>query len=182
MEQLTDEEILEMYGVEDSRNMALHHLVKKYEERLYWHIRRMVMDHDDTHDILQDTFVKVWRGLASFRGDSRLYTWIYRVGTNECIDFLNKKKRQNIMSSDHAGYRMSRSLESDNFFKGDEIQLKLQKAILTLPEKQRIVFNMRYYDETPYDMMSEILDTSAGALKASYHIAAKKVEDYLLNH
>ena len=118
MEQHTDEEILAMYRIEDSRNMALHYLVKKYQERLYWHIRRMVLDHDDTHDILQDTFVKVWKGLANFREDSKLYTWIYRIGTNESIDFLNKKKRQNIMSSDHAGYRMSKSLESDNYFKG----------------------------------------------------------------
>ncbi len=181
MQEYTDEEIMEMYRKEDSRNMSLHHLIKKYEVRLYWHIRKIVIDHDDTDDVLQNSFIKVWKGMGNFNEDSKLYTWLYRIATNESIDFLRKKKRANLVSIHPIEYELGKNLESDNYFKGDEIQMKLQKAILTLPEKQRIVFNMRYYDETPYKEMSEILETSEGALKASYHIAAKKIEEYLLN-
>lgn len=182
MEQHTDQEIIEMFRNEESRNMAVHFLIKKYQQRLYWHIRKIVLNHDDTDDVLQNTFIKAWKGLENFKEDSKLYTWLYRIATNESITCLRQKKQQNSTSLDSIEGTLSKNLESDHFFKGDEIQLKLQKAILTLPEKQRIVFNMRYYDETPYDEMAEILETSAGALKASYHIAAKKVEEYLINH
>ena len=177
----SDEEILELFRSETSRNMSLHYLITKYQEKLYWHIRKIIIDHDDTHDVLQNTFIKTWKGLGNFKADAKLYTWLYRIATNESISFLRQKKQQNI-SIDTIENHLSRTLESAPFFKGDEIQMKLQKAVLTLPEKQRIVFNMRYYDETPYDEMSEILETSAGALKASYHFAAKKVEEYLLSH
>lgn len=180
MQEYSDEEILEMYRDEGSRNMSLHYLIKKYQVRLYWHIRKIVIDHDDTDDVLQNCFIKVWKNMGGFKEDSKLYTWLYRIATNESIDWLRKKKRANLVSINTIEFELGKSLESDPYYKGDEIQMKLQKAVLTLPEKQRIVFNMRYYDETPYKEMSEILETSEGALKASYHIAAKKVEEYLL--
>ena len=128
---------------------------------------------------LQNTFIKTWKGLAGFKQESQLYTWLYRIATNESLTFLKQKQRANTTSIHPIEYQLSKSLESDTFFSGDEIQLKLQQAILTLPEKQRLVFNMRYYNETPYEQMSAILDTSVGALKASFHIAAKKIEDFL---
>lgn len=181
MAQLEDKEILELFKSEKTRNTALTHLIDKYQKRLYWHIRKIVIDHDDSDDVLQNTFIKVWKGLENFREDSQLYTWIYRIATNEALTLLRQKQKANTTSLHPIEYQLSKSLESDNYFEGDEIQLKLQQAILTLPEKQRIVFNMRYYDETPYEKMSEILETSVGALKASYHIAAKKVEEFLIS-
>jgi RNA polymerase sigma-70 factor, ECF subfamily len=180
MQEHTDQELLVMFRDEQSRNMSVHYMIKKYQKRLYWHIRKIVIDHDDTDDVLQNTFIKAWKGMGNFKEESKLYTWLYRIATNESISFLRQKK--NHTSMDSIEDYLSKNLESDSFFKGDEIQMKLQKAILTLPEKQRIVFNMRYYDETPYDTMEEILETSSSALRASYHIAAKKVEEYLLNH
>ncbi|MCW3086218.1 MAG: polymerase sigma70 factor [Bacteroidetes bacterium] len=181
MQDYTDQELLEMYRDEPSRNMSVHFMIKKYQQRLYWHIRKIIIDHDDTDDVLQNTFIKAWKGMATFKEDSKLYTWLYRIATNESISFLRKKKQANLTSIHTLEDQLSKNLESDSYFKGDEIQMKLQKAILTLPEKQRIVFNMRYYDETPYDEMAEILETSASALRASYHLAAKKVEEYLKN-
>ncbi len=181
MQHHSDGELLAMFRDEQSRNMALHYLIKKYQQKLYWHIRKIVISHDDTDDVLQNTFIKVWKGLGNFKEESQLYTWLYRIATNESLTFLKQKQRANTTSIHPIEYQLSKSLESDNYFEGDEIQLKLQKAILTLPEKQRIVFNMRYYDEMPYEQMSEVLETSVGALKASYHHAAKKVEDFLLN-
>jgi RNA polymerase sigma-70 factor (ECF subfamily) len=176
-----DNLILELYRKESTRNDALARLIAKYQQRLYWHIRKIVIGHDDTDDVLQNTFIKVWKGLESFKGESRLYTWMYRIATNEALSLLRQKQRQRTSSIHPIEYELSRQLESDEYFTGDEIQLKLQQAILTLPEKQRLVFNMRYYDETPYEEMSEILETSVGALKASYHIAAKKIEELLVN-
>ena len=181
MQEHTDQEILELYRTEDSRSMSIHYLIQKYQQKLYWHIRKIVIDHDDTDDVLQNCFIKAWKGLDSFKEESKLYTWLYRIATNESITFLRQKKRANSTSLDSIEHTLSNSLESDSFFKGDEIQMKLQKAILTLPEKQRIVFNMRYFDEMKYDEMAEILETSVGALKASYHHAAKKIEEYLIN-
>jgi RNA polymerase sigma-70 factor (ECF subfamily) len=182
MPHYSDEEIITMYRDESSRNMALHNLIQKYQQKLYWHIRKIVISHDDTDDILQNTFIKIWKGLAGFKEESQLFTWLYRIATNESFTFLKQKAKANTTSIHPIEYQLSKSLESDVFFSGDEIQLKLQKAILTLPEKQRIVFNMRYYDEMPYEQMSGILETSVGALKASYHIAAKKIEDFLVSH
>jgi RNA polymerase sigma-70 factor (ECF subfamily) len=181
MQKYTDQELMDMFRNEDSRNMSIHYLIKQYQVRLYWHIRKIVIDHDDTDDVLQNTFIKAWKGMANFKGEAKLYTWLFRIGTNEAISFL-RTKRSNLTSIHPLEYHLSDTLSSDSFFEADEIQMKLQKAILTLPEKQRIVFNMRYYDETPYAEMAEILETSEGALKASYHIAAKKIEEILLNH
>jgi len=180
MQYYSDEDILNLYRDDSSRNMALHYLIQKYQQKLYWHIRKIVISHDDTDDVLQNTFIKTWKGLGGFKEESQLYTWLYRIATNESLTFLKQKQRANTTSIHPIEYQLSKSLESDAFFSGDEIQLKLQQAILTLPEKQRIVFNMRYYDETPYEQMSAILETSIGALKASYHIAAKKIEELLV--
>ena len=139
----------------------------------------MVHDHDDSNDLVQDTFVKVWKNLKNFRADSKLYTWIYKIATNEALTFLKKKKRKYLLPIIDYENILSQKLQNDNFFSGDEIQLKLQKAILTLPKKQRLVFNMKYFDEMKYDDMSEVLGTSVGALKASFHIAVKKIENYI---
>lgn len=182
MKSFSDEEILKMYRAETTRNTALQHLIEKYQQKLYWQIRKIVIDHDDADDVLQNTFIKIWKGLENFKEESQLFTWLYRIATNESLTFLRQKQKQNTTSLHPIEHQLSKSLESDQFFKGDEIQLKLQQAILTLPEKQRVVFNMRYYDEMPYEEMSEVLETSVGALKASYHHAAKKIEEYLVNH
>lgn len=181
MTQVDDKTILEQFRDEKTRNAALGHLIAKYQQRLYWHIRKIVIDHDDSDDALQNTFIKIWKGLENFKEESQLYTWIYRIATNEALGLLRQKQRKNTTSLHPIEYELSKNLESDQYFTGDEIQLKLQQAILTLPEKQRIVFNMRYYDEMPYERMSEILETSVGALKASYHIAAKKIEEILVS-
>ncbi len=179
MEHYSDKELLTQFRDLNSRNYAFSLILKKYQKRLYWHIRKILIDHDDTDDVLQNTFIKTWKALDNFKEESQLYTWLYRIATNEALGFLRQKSRANLTSIHPIEYQLSKSLESDHYFNGDEIQLKLQKAILTLPEKQRIVFNMRYFDEMPYEEMSEILETSVGALKASYHHAAKKIEDYL---
>ena len=142
-------------------------------------MRKIVIDHDDADDVLQNTFIKAWKALDTFKEESQLYTWLYRIGTNEALGFLRQKQRMNTQSIHPIEYQLSKSLESDVYFKGGAIQLKLQQAILTLPEKQRVVFNMRYFDEMPYEEMSAVLETSVGALKASFHHAAKKVEDFL---
>jgi RNA polymerase sigma-70 factor (ECF subfamily) len=179
--QVDDKTILELFKDEKTRNAALTHLISKYQQRLYWHIRKIVISHDDSDDVLQNTFIKIWKGLENFKEESQLYTWLYRIATNEALTLLRQKQKMQTSSIHPIEYELSKNLESDEYFTGDEIQLKLQQAILTLPEKQRLVFNMRYYDETPYEEMSQILDTSVGALKASYHIAAKKIEELLVN-
>ncbi len=176
-----DQDILDRYQNPTERNAALSLLIDRYQKRLYWHIRKIVILHDDADDVLQNTYIKVWKGLENFKGDSALFTWIYRIATNEALGFLRQKARQKTESLHPIEFLLSQQLESDPLFKGDLIQRKLQQAILTLPEKQRIVFNMRYYDEMPYEQMSEILETSVGALKASYHLAAKKIEESLKN-
>lgn len=182
MEGQQDEEILHLFSKEESREYAFSLLVKKHQKRLYWHIRKIVISHDDTDDVLQNTFIKIWKALPDFKGESQLFTWMYRIATNEALGFLRQKNKHPHTSIHPIEYQLSKSLESDNYFKGDDIQLKLQKAILTLPEKQRLVFNMRYYDELTYEEMSEVLETSVGALKSSYHHAAKKVESFLVEH
>jgi RNA polymerase sigma factor (sigma-70 family) len=180
--EIDDSNILSLFRSVETKNTALEHLITKYQKRLYWHIRKIVISHDDSDDVLQNTFIKIWKGLENFKEDSQLYTWIYRIGTNESINFLRQKQKRNTTSIHPIEYELSKNLEADSYFTGDEIQLKLQQAILTLPEKQRLVFNMRYYDEMPYEEMSQILETSVGALKASYHIAAKKIEEILVKH
>lgn len=179
MKEFTDKELLQQFENEGTRPNAFNHLVKKYQHRLYWHIRKMVVDHDDANDVIQNTWLKIWNGLSKFRSDAGLYTWMYRIASNESLTFLNKKKKKFLVPLADVENLLSQSLESDPYFTGDEIQLKLQKAILALPEKQRTVFNMRYYDEMKYEEISEMLGTSVGALKASYHHAAKKIEAFV---
>lgn len=176
----SDSDLLALFRTAE-RDAAFTQLVEKYQKRLYWHIRRMVIDHDDANDVLQNTFIKVWNGLENFREQSQLFTWLYRIATNECLTFLEQLKRRKAESFDNVEQILSNNLSTGKNFSGDEIEMKLQRAILTLPEKQRIVFNLRYYDEMPYEEMSKVLETSVGALKASYHHAAKKIEEHLLN-
>lgn len=154
-------------------------MVHSYQERLYWHIRKMVLSHEDSNDILQDVFMKAWNGLDNFRGDSQVSTWLYRIATNETLTFLASKRMKYINSLDEVEDVLLQNLQADTYFNGDETQLLLQKAILTLPEKQRLVFNMRFYEDLKYEEMSEVLGTSVGALKASYHHATKKIEQIL---
>jgi RNA polymerase sigma-70 factor (ECF subfamily) len=179
---LTDEELVIQFKVSDKRESAFTHIVKKYQQKLYWHIRRLVISHDDADDVLQNTFLKVWKGLENFKGESQLYTWLYRIATNESITFIQSKKRKYAESLDADNAYLQQSLRAEKHFNPLQAEWKLQQAILHLPEKQRIVFNLRYFDEMSYEEMSKILDTSEGALKASYHHAVKKVEDFLLNH
>ena len=178
-EETSDKELLEKFRIPDSRNYAFNQIVRKYQKRVYWHIRRIVIDHDDADDVVQNTFIKVWKGLDNFKEDSQLYTWLYRIATNESLTFLKQKKAHLNVPFGDVEYSLSNSLTDDNYFKGDEIQKKLQLAILTLPEKQRIVFNMKYFEEMKYEDMSQVLETSVGALKASYHHAVKKIELYI---
>ena len=180
MEEYSDKELLEKFRVESSRSYAFNLIVKKYQKRLYSHIRRIIIDHDDTSDVLQNVFIKMWKNLLGFKEDSQLFTWLYRVATNESLTFLKKKRTKFFIPLVDVEYQLSKTLEDDSYFKGDEIQLKLQKAILRLPEKQRIVFNMKYFEEIKYEEMSLILGTSVGALKASYHHAVKKIEQFVL--
>ncbi len=181
--QVEDSEILEKFSKENTRTEAFNLLLNKYQQKIYWHIRRMVIDHDDTDDLVQDVFIKVWNNLSTFRKDSQLFTWLYRIATNESISFLNRKKLRNSVSlNDHSeGLDLLETLAESPYFDGDKAQMKLQKALLSLPEKQRLVFNMKYFDDLKYEEISEILGTSVGALKASFHIAVKKLEQILVN-
>jgi RNA polymerase sigma factor (sigma-70 family) len=179
--QAEDEEILSKFRDEKTRNEAFNLLLKKYQQKIYWHVRRMVIDHDDADDIVQDVFIKIWKNLPGFRNDAQLYTWMYRIATNECITFLNKKKAKNNVSLDDVDFELADTLSGSDHFSGDQIQRKLQEAILTLPDKQRLVFNMKYFDDMKYEEMSDVLGTSVGALKASYHLAVKKIEAFITN-
>lgn len=177
-----DQELLVSFKDPVTKEHAFTCIIKKYQERLYWHIRRMVVDHEDANDVLQNMFIKVWRGLENFREDSQLYTWLYRIGTNEALTFLSaQKKRQSTSLSDEDNGLINK-LKSDEGFDANKLEWKLQMGIQSLPEKQRLVFSLRYYDEMPYHEMSKILDTSEGALKASYHHAAKKIEEFIINN
>jgi RNA polymerase sigma factor (sigma-70 family) len=178
----SDKELIGLFRKTESRDLAFNLIVRKYQEKLYWHIRKLLIDHSDTDDTLQNTFIKVWTGLDNFREDSGLFTWLYRIATNEALSFLNNKKRRFLLPLVNVEKQLSNSLKNDEYFNGDELQLKLQKALLTLPEKQRVVFNLKYFDEMKYEEMAEILETSVGALKASYHHAVKKIEKYILEH
>lgn len=177
-----DRELLQQFKQPELKEKAFTAIIKKYQEKLYWHIRRMVIDHDDANDVLQNVFIKVWNALANFREDSQLYTWLYRIATNECLTFLEQQKRKQAASFDEMESGLSNKIKADEGFDANRLEWKLQLAIQQLPEKQRIVFNLRYYDEMPYEEMSRVLETSEGALKASYHHAAKKIEDFILNH
>ena len=179
MDETSDKELLEQFQNEDTRTYAFNLLVRKYQKRLYWQIRKIVVDHEDANDVVQNVMIKVWKSLDNFRAESGLYTWLYRIATNESLTFLKSKRTKFFIPMVDVEQQLSNSLESDQYFDADEIQLKLQKAILALPEKQRLVFNMRYYDEMKYEEMSEVLGTSVGALKASYHHAVKKIEQFV---
>jgi RNA polymerase sigma-70 factor (ECF subfamily) len=166
-------------GDDSAQRKAFEQIVHFYSEKLYWHIRKMVLSHDDANDLLQNTFIKAWMSIELFRGEAKLSTWLYKIAINESITFLNKQRSANQVTIDDETMFLIDKVDTDPYFDGDAAQLKLQKAIVTLPEKQRQVFNLRYYDEMPYEKMSEILGTSVGALKASYHHAAKKIEELL---
>lgn len=177
-----DKTLIEDFKQPDLKEKAFTSIIKKYQEKLYWHIRRMVVTHDDANDVLQNMFIKVWNGLQNFREDSQLYTWLYRIATNESLTFLDQQKRKSSVSFSDVEEGLSNKIKADSNFDANRLEWKLQLAIQKLPEKQRAVFNLRYYDEMPYEEMSRVLETSEGALKASYHHAAKKIEDFILNH
>lgn len=179
MKTYNEEDIISRLQDQETCREAFGEVVKAYSEQLYWQIRRMVLSHDDANDVLQNTFIKAWDNIEYFRAEARLSTWLYRIAFNECLNFINKKRAHDQLSIDDADKEALSKLESDPYFDGDETQLLLQKAIHTLPEKQRIVFNLKYFDEMKYEDMSDIIGTSVGALKASYHHAVKKITDFL---
>ena len=176
---ISDEKILDLLAEGDTLEAGFRFLVSKYQEKLYWHIRRIVIDHHDTDDVLQNTFLKVYRYIDKFERKSKLYTWLYRIASNESITHINKKNKKRTIGIDDEEVSIGNKLEADPYFDGNEIQMKLVSAINTLPDKQKQVFNFRYYEEMTYADISGILGTSIGGLKASYHIAAKKIEAHL---
>ena len=179
---LSDSELLVEFRNPVTKEKAFTSIIKKYQEKLYWHLRRMVVDHDDANDVLQNVMIRTWNGLENFREDSQLYTWLYRVATNECLTFLEQQKKRAAVSLSDVESGLENKIKADQNFDGNKLEWKLQLGIQKLPEKQRIVFQLRYYDEMPYEEMSKVLETSEGALKASYHHAVKKIEDFILNH
>ncbi|MDN3723772.1 sigma-70 family RNA polymerase sigma factor [Aequorivita sp. SDUM287046] len=164
---------------EADKEAAFRELVSQYKERLYWQIRNMVLDHDDADDVLQNTFIKIFRNINSFKGESKLHTWMYRIAANESITFLNNKAKRNNTSIEAVKDNALRNLESDVYFEGDAIQLQFQKAIALLPERQRLIFTMKYFEDHTFEQLSQILDTSVGGLKSSYHIAVKKITQFI---
>ena len=176
-----DTELLLQFRDPETREKGFTSIIRKYQEKLYWHIRRMVITHDDANDVLQNVFIRVWNGLGNYREDAKLYTWLYRIATNECLTYLEQQKRKSAVPLSDVEEGLSNRVVADKFFDANKLEWKLQLAIQKLPEKQRVVFNLRYYDEMPYEEMSKVLETSQGALKASYHHAVKKVEEFILN-
>ncbi len=181
-EQQDDKELLIQFKNEATREAAFTAIIKKYQEKLYWHIRRLVVEHEDANDVIQNMFIKVWKNLDNFREDSQLYTWLYRIATNESLTYLEQQKKRSSVSLSDDENHLTNRIQADKHFDPSKLEWKLQLAIQKLPEKQRAVFNLRYYDEMPYEEMSRVLETSEGALKASYHHAVKKIEDFILNH
>ncbi|MBI1343216.1 MAG: sigma-70 family RNA polymerase sigma factor [Terrimonas sp.] len=179
---LSDTELLAEFRNPVTKEKAFTAIIKKYQEKLYWHLRRMVVEHEDANDVLQNVFIRVWNGLEKFREDSQLYTWMYRVATNECLSFLEQQKRRSSVSLSEVESGLENKIKADQNFDANKLEWKLQLAIQQLPDKQRVVFQLRYYEEMPYEEMSRVLETSEGALKASYHHAVKKIEDYIKNH
>ena len=179
MPKITDKELVKLLKKGNDLDYAFSLLIKKYQEKIYWHIRKIVLNHDDADDLTQNTFIKVYENINKFRHDSELYTWIYRIATNQAISFINQKKKKLFLPIVDADEYLINSLKADEYFDGDEMQLKFQKTLLKLPEKQRLVFNMKYFDEMKYEEIAKILKTSVGALKASYHHAVKKIENLL---
>jgi len=178
----SDALLLQQFRDPQTKEKAYTAIIKKYQERLYWHIRRLVVDHDDANDVLQNVFIRVWNGLENFKEESQLYTWLYRIGTNESLTFLENQKKRAAVSLSDVETGLSNKIKADKHFDPNRLEWKLQLAIQQLPEKQRVVFTVRYYDEMPYEEMSRVLETSEGALKASYHHAVKKIEDFIKNH
>lgn len=176
---MTDKKIIELYS-DGREEEAFNCIVDAYTERLYWHVRRFLCCHEDTDDLVQDIFIKIWAALPTFRGESQLFTWIYRIATNEVLNHLRKQKFKALISLDPISETFCRKIDEDPYFNGDRLQRELHKAIQRLPEKQRIVFSLRYFDEMKYEEISEITDTTVGALKASYHHAYNKVKEDLL--
>ena len=179
MPKYTDQDIIELCRNPETKERGFRVLLSQYKERTYWHIRRILLDHEDANDITQDTFVKVWKNLEKFRGDSSLFSWIYRIATNESLNFLRKMKNKATTPIDKVEYLLINKLDDNSLMTGDEIEQKLHKSLLELPEKQRLVFNMRYFEDLKYQEISDILGTSVGGLKASYHHAVKKIEQNL---
>jgi RNA polymerase sigma-70 factor (ECF subfamily) len=177
-----EQEVLKLLQSERTVRQGFELVVRQYSEQLYWQIRRMVLSHDDANDLLQNTFIKAWTNIEHFRGDAKLSTWLYRIALNECLTFLARQRTMNTVSIDSDDSAVFSRLESDTYFSGDKAQLALQQALLTLPEKQRMVFNLKYFQEMKYEEISEIFGTTVGALKASYHHAVKKVEKFLEEH
>lgn len=177
-----DSTLIERLRQPETCRQAFNDVMRQYSEPLYWQIRRMVESHDDANDILQNTFLKAWQSVEGFRGDAKLSTWLYKIALNESITFLSKERKRMNISLDDEESHLVNLIESDEYVDGDALALKLRKAVASLPEKQRLVFNMKYYDEMKYEQMSEILGTSVGALKASYHLAVKKIEQYFADN
>lgn len=175
---VNDAMILEWLQAPQTFEKGFRWLLRQYQERIYWHIRRMVVNHEDANDVVQNTFMKAYKGIKNFKGNAKLYTWLYRIATNEALTFLQKKQRRQTTSLEYDDNHLANQLTADVYFDGNEIQRKLQLALSTLPEKQRLVFNMRYFDEMSYNDISAVLGTSVGGLKASYHHAAKKIEEF----
>lgn len=173
-----DDELLSLFRNPDTKHSAFSKIVNKYKESLYWHIRRMVVEHNDADDVLQNVFIKMWNGLDHFREESKLYTWLYRIASNESITYLNKLKKAR---SSELVASLEDKIKADEYFDASKLEWKLQLALQTLPEQQKLIFSLRYFDDMPYNEMSEVLGVSVGALKASYHHAAKKIERYILN-
>ncbi len=178
---ISDAELLVEFRNPITKEKAYTSIIKKYQEKLYWHLRRMVVEHEDANDVLQNVLIRVWNGLENFREDSQLYTWLYRVATNECLTFLEQQKKRASISISNEETGLENKIRADQHFDGNKLEWKLQLAIQQLPDKQKIVFQLRYYDEMPYEKMSRVLETSEGALKASYHHAVKKIEEYIKN-
>jgi RNA polymerase sigma-70 factor (ECF subfamily) len=177
-----EQEVLNLLQNESTQRQGFEQVVRQYSEQLYWQIRRMVLSHEDANDLLQNTFMKAWANIEYFRGDAKLSTWLYRIALNECLTFLNKQRAAATVSIDDQAANALQGLESDSYFSGEKAQQTLQQALLTLPDKQRMVFNLKYYQEMKYEEMSEVFGTSVGALKASYHHAVKKIEKFLEEH
>ena len=179
MQLIAEEALIDQLKNPETREKAFAVLLNTHKERLYWHIRRIVLSHDDADDVLQNTFIKVYRNIEGFKGDSKLYSWMYRIATNESLTFIKQRSKKSGISDEELKNRMVENLEADIYFEGTEIQMKLQQALATLPDKQKLVFNMKYYQEMKYEEISEVLETSVGALKTSYHLAVKKIEAYI---
>ena len=176
---LEEKELVRQLQSSAEKEAAFRILMQLYKERLYWHIRKIVISHDDADDVLQNTFIKVFKSIGNFKGDSKLYSWMYRIATNEAITHINKNSKRNHLTSEEFQMQLVNNLQADVYFEGNDIQVKLLKAITALPQKQQLVFNMKYFDNLKYKDMSEVLETSEGALKASYHLAVKKIEAIL---